>query len=89
MMLPVQLHFIQCVYPNQTQLGLNKYLQQIYNHLQININLVWKVIVKQIPDQILFGLKNTEISEDQNPKLFQFGLELNFVSYYVLGGFLF
>ena len=41
----VQLHFIQCPFPNQTQFGLGNYLRKIDKYFQTKSGLVWKIIM--------------------------------------------
>ena len=41
----LQLHFIQCPFPNQIQFGLENHLPKIYKYFQTKSSLVWKIIV--------------------------------------------
>ena len=43
--LAVQLHFIQCPFPNQIQFGLGNYPRKIDKYFQTKSSLVWKIIV--------------------------------------------
>ena len=41
----LQLHFIQCPFPNQIKFGLENYLQKIDKYFQTKYSLVWKIIM--------------------------------------------
>ena len=59
----VQLHFIQCPFPNQIQFGLEKNLQKVDANFQTKSSLVWKLIVLILwdknskPNPVWFGKK--------------------------------
>ena len=70
----LQLHFIQCPFPNQIQFGLENHLPKIYKYFQTKSSLVWKIIMSNFEGNkfqtksSLVWEKMLTIVDDKNPK---------------------